>query len=117
MNRNGFTIIEVVVAILVLTVGILAMASTAAAVTRMIGISKRFEAAAELATQRVEIIRADTACPALGSGSASSGPYSVAWDVTAFGRGEQIQVIVSWPLSIGNTRADTFNTIYSCHTK
>ncbi len=117
LNTKGFTIIEVMVAMLILTVGLLAMASTAGLVTRMIGQSKRFEAAAELAAERSEIIVADTACPSLGSGSATSGPNTVAWSVTAFGRGEQIQVIVNWPLSAGNTRADTFHTVYSCHTK
>ena len=117
LNTKGFTIIEVMVSMLILTVGLLAMASTAGLVTRMIGESKRFEAAAELAAQRIEIIIAETPCPSLGSGSATSGPNTVAWTVTAFGRGEQIQVIVNWPLSAGNTRADTFHTVYSCHTK
>ena len=117
MTRTGFTIIEVIVSILILTVGLLAMASTAGLVTGMIGQSKRFEAAAELAAERVELIVADTACPSLGGGSATTGANTVAWSVTAFGRGERIQVIVSWPLSAGNIRADTFNTVYSCHTK
>ncbi len=117
MNNKGFTVVEVMVAILVLTIGLLAMASTSALVTRMIGQSKRFEAAAELASERIEIIKADTTCPNLGSGSMTSGPNTVAWNITAFGRGERIQVIVSWPLSAGNVRADTFNTVYSCHTK
>ncbi len=117
MNRTGFTIIEVIVAILILTVGLVALASTAGLVTRMIGQSKRFEAAAELAAERIELIRADTACPSLGSGSATSGANTVAWSVTSFGRGEQIQVIVTWPVSAGNSRADTFNAFYSCHTK
>ena len=53
MNKQGFTIIEVMVAILILTVGLLAMASTAAAVTGMISRSKRFEAASELAAARI----------------------------------------------------------------
>ena len=117
MNRTGFTIIEVLVAILVLTMGLLALASTAGMVTGLIGQSKRFEAAAELAAERVELIRADTTCPALGSGSAMGGANTVAWTVTSFGRGEQIQVVVSWPLRAGTVRADTFNAFYSCHTK
>jgi prepilin-type N-terminal cleavage/methylation domain-containing protein len=117
LNRKGFTIIEVMISILILTVGLLAMASTAGLVTRMIGQSKRFEAAAELAAERIELIVADPTCPLIGSGSATSGANTVAWRVTAFGRGERIQVIVNWPLSAGNTRADTFHTVYSCHTK
>jgi len=36
-NNKGFTIIEVIIAIIVLTVGVLGMVTTAALVTRMIG--------------------------------------------------------------------------------
>jgi len=36
-NRQGFTIIEIIIAIIVLTVGVLGMVTTAALVTRMIG--------------------------------------------------------------------------------
>jgi Tfp pilus assembly protein PilV len=105
------------VAILILTIGLIAMASTAGLVTQMIGQSKRFEAAAQLAAERIELIRADTTCPSLGTGSATSGASTVAWNVSSFGRGERIQVVVTWPLSASTTRADTFHTVYSCHTK
>ncbi|HXI34013.1 MAG TPA: prepilin-type N-terminal cleavage/methylation domain-containing protein [Gemmatimonadales bacterium] len=61
MNRirseRGFTIIEVIVAMIVLTVGILALGSTSALVTRMIARANRAAQAASFAAQRMEILR------------------------------------------------------------
>ena len=45
MNDKGFTVIEVIVAIIILPVGILGLASSAATVTRMIGQGQRFSEA------------------------------------------------------------------------
>ena len=61
MNRirseRGFTIIEVIVAILVLTAGILALGGTSALVTRMIARANRAAQAASFAAERMEVLR------------------------------------------------------------
>jgi len=53
-NRRGFTIIEVIIAIIVLTVGILGMVTTAALVTRMIARGQRSAMATAFAARRLE---------------------------------------------------------------
>ncbi len=56
-KRGGFTIIEIIIAILVLTVGLLGLVTTAAVVTRMIGRGQRSGAAAAFAARRLERLR------------------------------------------------------------
>jgi len=60
-NESGFTIVEIIIAIIVLTVGVLGLVSTAALVTRMIGRGRVTEGAAIFAAQRLEMLRA-SAC-------------------------------------------------------
>ena len=57
-NQRGFTIVEIIIAILVLTVGLLGLVTTAALVTRMIGRGQRSSAAAGFAQRRLERLRA-----------------------------------------------------------
>jgi prepilin-type N-terminal cleavage/methylation domain-containing protein len=56
-NTRGFTIIEVIIAIIVLTAGILALGGTSALVTRMIARANRAALAASFASERMEVLR------------------------------------------------------------
>ncbi|OLC08735.1 MAG: hypothetical protein AUH42_00775 [Gemmatimonadetes bacterium 13_1_40CM_70_11] len=56
-NERGFTIIEILIAIIVLTVGLLGLVTTAALVTRMIARGQRSAMAATFAAQRMERLR------------------------------------------------------------
>jgi prepilin-type N-terminal cleavage/methylation domain-containing protein len=56
-TRSGFTLVEVLVAVTILTVGVVAMAGSTATVTRMINRGKVDTRAAQLATQRMEELR------------------------------------------------------------
>ena len=60
MNQRGFTIIEIIIAIVVLTVGILGMVTTAALVTRMIARGQRSADASAFAARRLERLRPAT---------------------------------------------------------
>ena len=113
-NHEGFTIVEVVVAILILTVGLLALAHTAGAVTRMVGQGQRFTYASNLANERFEILRSQR-CPSMSAGSESRGSYSLTWAVTATGGGGGNEVIVNVtsPTGRGN-RTDIFRTVIPC---
>lgn len=64
-SKAGFTIIEVIVAIMVLTVGLLGLVTTAALVTRMIGRGQRSAVAGTFAQQRIERLRIAACIPAL----------------------------------------------------
>jgi prepilin-type N-terminal cleavage/methylation domain-containing protein len=63
-SQKGFTIIEIMIAIIVLTVGILGMVTTAALVTRMIARGQRSAQASAFAARRLERLR-PAACIAL----------------------------------------------------
>jgi len=56
-NQRGFTLIEVIIAIIVLTIGVMGLATTAALVTRMIARGQRSAMAATFAAQRMELLR------------------------------------------------------------
>ncbi|MDH3456783.1 MAG: prepilin-type N-terminal cleavage/methylation domain-containing protein [Gemmatimonadota bacterium] len=113
-KRNGFTIIEVLVAVLVLAVGILGMATTAALVTRMIGQGQRFSEVSAVAAQRFEMLRSRP-CATMANGSATQGPYVLSWtvDSVAAGKARSLRLIVISPTT-RTTRADTFATTVPC---
>jgi prepilin-type N-terminal cleavage/methylation domain-containing protein len=56
-SERGFTIVEVIIAIIVLTVGLLGLVTTSALVTRMIARGQRSANAATFASRRIELLR------------------------------------------------------------
>lgn len=113
-NRQGFTILEVLIAIMVLTVGILGLTTTAALVTRMIGQGQRYSEVSTVAAERFERMRSRP-CNTLSNGSATQGPYALSWTVVtpATGNSRAVTVVVVSPTARG-TRADTFATTILC---
>lgn len=55
--RGGFTLIELVVAIIILTIGILGLAGTSAVITRQMGGGAKQTLAATIAQSRIETVR------------------------------------------------------------
>lgn len=127
-NQKGFTIVEIIIAILVLTVGVLALASTAALVTRMIGRGQRSADASAFMARRVERIRAVAsgqlagACvlPAPGADTLYRGSNWVAfntWTVTATGTQLQnfrVKVVSTYRTVKNRVRRDSMETTFSC---
>ena len=66
-SERGFTIVEVIIAIIVLTVGLLGLATTSALVTRMIARGQRSANAANFASKRLELLRV-TGCRSQAAG-------------------------------------------------
>ena len=120
-NAQGFTIIEVLVAVLVLTVGVTALVGSAGMVTRMIGRGKRTTEATQRAERRLEILRqtalsATPQCTGLTGGTATSAGITETWTVTTPVSPAQtrvLQVIVSYPRIRGNS-VDTLITSIRC---
>ena len=111
-NERGFTIVEVLVAVMILTVGLLGLVTTAALVTRMIGQGQRQTEAAALAADRFEQLRS-VPCAALADGSSTQGGFTVAWRVAGAADSRDIDVIVTSPTPRG-TRQDRFSTTRYC---
>lgn len=114
-NRKGFTITEVLVSVLVLTTGVLALAGTAAAVTRMITQGQVFSEATALATERIEILRG-LPCNRMTSSSETRGRYTVTWRVVSVppGKANAVTVVVQSPTRLASRRSNTFSTTISC---
>src|SRR5256885_10244582 len=68
-REQGFTIVEVIIAIMVLTVGLLVLVNSSALVTRMISQGQRSAVAATDAARILDSLRA-VACTARNAGSA-----------------------------------------------
>ncbi len=113
-NRSGFTLIEVMVSIVILGVGILALLSTSALVTRMIGRGNTTTKATQLAQTRLEILRQQAlastpSCATLASGTATAtNGMTEAWTVTtpaSSAKLRELSVTVTYPITSGTRSA------------
>jgi prepilin-type N-terminal cleavage/methylation domain-containing protein len=80
-TRRGFTVIELVVTIVVLTVGLLAMAANSAVIGRQMRGARVMAEAANTAQARFELLRAKP-CNALSGGTATVGEVTEVWTAT-----------------------------------
>ncbi|HVE78649.1 MAG TPA: prepilin-type N-terminal cleavage/methylation domain-containing protein [Gemmatimonadaceae bacterium] len=118
-NRAGFTLVELIVAIMVLSIGLLGLAGSAAVLTRQINGGARMTVAASVARDRFEVLRARPCNTLPGqSGSAVTRGISESWRVTANtigGRTASYNVVnvVSWHTTKGS-HTRTFTTLIPC---
>ncbi len=118
---GGFSIIEVLVAIIILSVGLLALAQSSGTVSRMVGRGNQDTQAAMAAQARLDALRqlANTTtpkCTALASGSATGTlPITgTAWTVTTNSDGTRTVVVtVTYRISRG-TRTETVRARLGC---
>jgi type IV pilus modification protein PilV len=121
----GFTIPEVLVAVVILSVGILAMIGTSAATQKMIGRARRTTAATQISEGVLDSLRLKSnedlqACTDL---AANATGYSrqgvlVTWDVGSLVSAgttgyREVRVIAQYN-AVGRTFRDTLTTILKC---
>jgi prepilin-type N-terminal cleavage/methylation domain-containing protein len=117
--RSGFTLVEVLVAVTVLAVGVVAMAGSAAAVTRMIGRGKIDTRAAQLATLKVDSLRVAAyattpRCAALANGGpVTSDKVRLSWTVAATPNGRTVNVSATYGTTRG-ARTEVLTTYIEC---
>jgi prepilin-type N-terminal cleavage/methylation domain-containing protein len=114
----GFTLVEVLVAVVVLGIGIIAMAGTSGMVTRMIGRGKMATRAGQAATQKVEELRlaAYSTTPHCTAGAFANGGPVVANGVTTSWvvAGGAVTVTVSFKTARGGVHTDVLTTLIDC---
>jgi prepilin-type N-terminal cleavage/methylation domain-containing protein len=113
VQTRGFSLVEVVVAVVILAVGILALSGTAGAIARMTGMARHASASAVLAVSRLERLRAASCPPGVATGAATAGRYREEWSATPQGTGGMLRVIVGYDDG-RRARADTFETRVTC---
>lgn len=122
--RGGFTIIEVLIAVVVLGAGVLALASSSAVVSRIIGRGRTATISAQVAADQLERLRSYAAAtnPKCTSTRFRSSPgaeqrqgVTLTWFVensTADVR--PVEVYVTYPVPPGRIRTDTLRTRILC---
>ncbi len=122
-SARGFTLIEVLIAVIVLGVGVVALASSSAMVTRMIGRGKMATRASQVASQRLEVLRllAYSTTPKCTSGQFANGTSASNWQgvtekwiITASGSSRTIVDSVKYNTASGGTHTDVLTTIIEC---
>ena len=118
-TSRGLTLVEVLIAIVVLGVGVAALASTSGMVTRMIGRGKVETRAAQAASSRMESLRlaAQGTSPRCTSPSfASGGPVlagsmTESWQVPQSGKRRRVRVSVTYLTVRGARTAELESTV------
>ncbi len=110
-EKHGLTIIEVMVAITILTVGALAVSSAAAALTRLIGEGARYASAATIGRATLESLL-PVACDGSASGDSLVGAFRLDWSIRTRGSVSDLAVVVSAPTA--TWRKDTIFTARTC---
>ena len=120
-SDSGFSVVEVLVAIVVLAVGVVALAGSSAMVTRMIGRGKVETQVAQAAARRVEALRLTaysttprcTAGSFVGGGPVTSNGLTESWSVPPVGKVRNVQVNVTYRTARG-PRTVTIQTRIEC---
>jgi len=112
-TRAGFTLIELMVALMVFVVGVLAVASSSTVVMTMIGGSQRRTIAAVVAESRFETLRA-ASCAAHANGNTTTRGVRETWSVVPLVAADDVTVQVTFASSGGRVTSQTYRTYIPC---
>ena len=120
-SRSGLTLVEVLIAVVVLAIGLVALAGGSGLVTRMIGRGKVETRAALAASRRMEAIRLAAysttprcTAPAFASGGpVIDGGVSESWVVPQAGQVRRVRVTVTY-LTVRGSRSASLETGIEC---
>lgn len=111
-SRRGFTVIELTVSLVVLSVGLLAMAANSAVIGGQMRGSRQMAEAAITAQARFERLRS-VPCTALTGGNASAGTIVEIWTATNGTRVVEVTDTVKFTTRNGQ-QAFAYRTIVPC---
>ena len=119
-RRQGFTVVEILVALVVLVVGVLALLGSSAMAVRMIGRGFDDTSASQVASARLEWLRqlAGSTSPrcahaGFAGGSAVTGGIDEAWTVAAAGVARPVALALRYRVARGEVH-DTVHAIMLC---
>jgi Tfp pilus assembly protein PilV len=120
-STSGFTLVEVLVSIVVMTTGLIALVGSAATATRMIGRGAIETRVAQAASRRIEVLRVAsysttprcTAVAFANGGPATTNGVTESWIVPVAGKVRSVQVNVTYRTGRGN-RTESLQTRIEC---
>ena len=110
--RPAFTIVEMLVAIVVFTIGLIALAATSGLVAAHVGDGGRLTASAHAARTVIDSLGAQR-CEAIVGGAAARDGIAVEWSVSRDSAAAEIDLIAGAVLRRG-TRRDVYRLVVPC---
>ena len=111
--RRGFTLIEMIIAIIVMTIGIMGLASTAGYVAQQMGSGNMQTVAAALSTKVADSL-SSRKCTSLVAGSQTKRGVTVAWTVTTATRTRTVDQTVTYKPKRGSTKTISYRMVLQC---
>ena len=104
-DRGGFTIVETLVAVIILSIGVLALASTVGGITRMMSSGQQKTRASTVAASILDSLRNNAyssipKCSGLSNGSETTNRYGTryasSWTISGAGTSRDVRIQVSY---------------------
>ena len=113
--RRGLTLIEMIIAIIVMSIGVMALAGTASYVGTQMG-GGRAQTIASAMSNKIADSLAARRCPSLVNGSQTNRGVTVSWTVTPASPARTVTVnqTVQYKLKRGQTKTVTYRMIVEC---
>ncbi len=111
--RRGTSLVEILIAAVMLTVAVMGLLGASSSVSRQMGAGRRQMVAASIAQRRLDSLQSlpCTTLSAAGSGSGTSSGISESWTVTGSGATRTIQLSLTVPRV---NRTYRYSTIVPC---
>lgn len=116
--RRGFTIIELMVAIVIISIGLLALAAGSGATVQEMELARHRTATSLIVQARLEKLRASYFCTSFASGTTTVAPaYAEKWTVSAYSgsRTKEVADTVAYKDRKGKTKRFGIVAVLPCH--
>jgi prepilin-type N-terminal cleavage/methylation domain-containing protein len=111
--RRGFTLIEMIIAIIVMSIGVMGLASTASYVAQQMGSGNMQTVAAALSSKVADSL-SSRKCAALVAGSQTKRGVTVSWTVTTATRIRTVDQTVTYKPKRGSTKTINYRMVVQC---
>ena len=111
--RRGFTLIEVIIAIIVMSIGVMGLASTAGYVAQQMGNGNNQTVAAALSSKVADSL-SSRKCTSLVAGTQTKRGVTVSWTVTTATRTRTVDQTVTYKQKRGSTKTLTYRMVLQC---